>query len=337
MIKTAIHRDGSQHKVHLGGWKKQHTDPRDEHYRIKLHPSFLASGVAPSGDLRSFCSAVEDQGELGSCTANAFAGLVEANEKRGAAKFAELGSSPLVVVSGITQASDGTVSFITRVKSAAPPAPPTPPSPTPAPTPPAPPAPPAHSFVDCSRLFHYYATRTIEGTTSEDSGATIRDTAKAGNQYGVLDEKNWPYDVSKFADRPPQNLWDAAAKKKVTSYHSITDGDLLTLKATLAQGYLIEYGFNVYSYFMGQDMATKAFLDLPQRGESLEGGHAVDLCGWDDNKVNPFRPTTKGAFLVRNSWGTSWGLSGYFWVSYDYIANTGLASDFWVVVSSPLT
>lgn len=47
--------------------------------------------------------------------------------------------------------------------------------------------------------------------------------------------------------------------------------------------------------------------------------HAVVVVGWDDNfDKSKFRstPAGNGAFLVRNSWGTSWGSSGYFYVSY---------------------
>lgn len=331
MIKTAHHPDGSTHRRHLGGWRKQHTDARDEEFRVKLHPSFLVSAVPPSGDLRSICSPIEDQGELGSCTANAFAGLVEANERRQAGRVA-MQASPIVTVSSITHATDGSIGFHTKVVPPPAPAPaPTPPDPTPTPAPTPAPAQP----IDASRLFGYYATRKIEGTTNEDSGATIRDTAKAGAQYGVVDESLWPYDVSKFASNPPSSVWTAAASHKVTSYHSITDGDILTMKSVLATGYLIEFGFNVYSYFMSQQMAAQGFLDVPKSGESLEGGHAVDLCGWDDNKVSP-NTGAVGAFLVRNSWGTGWGLSGYFWMSYDYVKSTRLCSDFWVVQSAPL-
>ncbi len=51
----------------------------------------------------------------------------------------------------------------------------------------------------------------------------------------------------------------------------------------------------------------------------VDGGHAVTLAGWDDNYpasrfLKP--PPGDGAFLVKNSFGPSWGDGGYFWISY---------------------
>jgi C1A family cysteine protease len=49
------------------------------------------------------------------------------------------------------------------------------------------------------------------------------------------------------------------------------------------------------------------------------GGHVVTIVGWNDNYPATnfgIKPPGNGAYLIKNSWGTWWGNSGYFWMSY---------------------
>ena len=50
--------------------------------------------------------------------------------------------------------------------------------------------------------------------------------------------------------------------------------------------------------------------------------HAQTIVGYDDSMTQAGQPDV-GAFKVANSWGTSFGVKGYYWISYDTIKKIG--------------
>lgn len=59
------------------GWLPDKPDPRDKNYYDHAYRVERTAVLPPSVDLRAQCPPVYDQGQLGSCTANAIAGLHE--------------------------------------------------------------------------------------------------------------------------------------------------------------------------------------------------------------------------------------------------------------------
>jgi C1A family cysteine protease len=94
------------------------------------------------------------------------------------------------------------------------------------------------------------------------------------------------------------------------------------MRECLAEGYPFVFGFSVYEAFESEEVAKTGRLNLPQHGEKQLGGHAVMATGYDDGDQR---------VLVRNSWGTDWGMKGYFTMPYDYVSNDNLADDFWTL------
>lgn len=270
------------------GWLPDYPDFRDytvEQKTVKtmLTPTGVVKTSAPAlpvnVDLRAWCSPVEDQGSIGSCTAHAGVGMVEYFERRSFGKH-----------------------------------------------------------IDASRLFLYKVTRNMLHWTG-DTGAFLRTTMGALVLFGVPPEEYWPYKIADYEKEPTPFCYAYAQSYQAINYYrldapGVTKTALLSrIKTNLAAGLPSMFGFTVYSSYTQSNSSGK--IPYPTAGEKIVGGHAVMAVGYDDNlkikNTNTGATETKGALLIRNSWGTSWGDSGYGWLPYDYI-KFGLAVDWWSLI-----
>ncbi|MEP6617529.1 MAG: C1 family peptidase, partial [Ginsengibacter sp.] len=137
----------------------------------------------------------------------------------------------------------------------------------------------------------------------------------------VCDEKIWPYIIRKFAAKPSQKCYSQGMENQALSYMRLTH-DLQQMQLCLADGYPFVFGFTVYESFLSNKVTTSGIVPFPKKTERTVGGHAVMAVGYNDDKKS---------FIVRNSWGESWGKFGYFTMPYSYVTNPDLTDDFWTI------
>jgi C1A family cysteine protease len=169
-------------------------------------------------------------------------------------------------------------------------------------------------------LFEYYNSRT-KSEKHSDSGATIRDAIKAINTYGICPETEWPYNIEKFASKPPTKCYKDALQDRALTYQRVSQ-NLTQMKGCLASGLPFVIGIDVYQSFESQNVANTGVVPMPSQDEQLLGGHALMCIGYNDSTQR---------FTVRNSWGSGFGDKGYVYLPYQYLEDRNLASDFWAI------
>jgi hypothetical protein len=175
-----------------------------------------------------------------------------------------------------------------------------------------------------SRLFLYYNERLIEhDTTTKNTSAAhqLHDGIRALRYYGVCAETDWPYDISKFDDKPPPACYHEAVAHKATQVTNIRQ-DVNSMKNCLYAGLPFVVGIQVFEEFESQAIAQSGIVPMPTPTSQCIGGHSVLVVGYDDANQQ---------WIVRNSWGADWGDHGYFYLPYLYLLDGSLSSDLWKV------
>jgi C1A family cysteine protease len=272
------------------GWLPDYPDFRDYTEEQKMvKPMLTKVGVnkktkltlPASTDLRPWCSPIENQGSIGSCTAHAGVGMVEYFERRAFGKH-----------------------------------------------------------IDASRLFLYKTTRNLLHWTG-DTGAFLRSTMGAMALFGLPPEEYWKYIVADYEKEPPAFCYAFAQNYQAIRYYRLdspgmSKTTLLTrIKTNITAGLPSMFGFTVFSSYTQGNSTGK--IPFPSSGEKIVGGHAVVAVGFNDDVLikNSYVGSveTKGALMIRNSWGTGWGDNGYGWLPYEFVLQ-GLAVDWWSLVKN---
>lgn len=189
----------------------------------------------------------------------------------------------------------------------------------------------ASSSVDVSEWqLAYYTYHTAVDPMGLTKGDTITASdylKNGGNQFlmtsamanwkGVTSEKKAPYKT--VVDDPTaalsQKLAYASDLYHLENAYWIAYSDRDQIKQAI-----VKYGAVVTNYY--HDMyylnhSTGAYY-CPTRYNT---SHGVAIVGWDDNykrtNFSSYQPSSDGAWLCKNSWGSDWGNDGYFWLSYE--------------------
>ena len=179
---------------------------------------------------------------------------------------------------------------------------------------------------DLSEAFLYYNARDLEGNGSvnEDGGSLYHTSIESLMKYGIALEKVWPYNDMVYDKKPSQEAYDDAATRKLVKAMSVklcSDA----IKSALQDGYPVAASFNLYPSFYDNNgfipvptaeeiEQAKMNVDNPD-SQNRHGRHTMVIVGFSD-ELN--------MFLVRNSWGESWGDKGYCYIPYKYINNPEL-------------
>lgn len=173
-----------------------------------------------------------------------------------------------------------------------------------------------------SRLFIYYNARTYHSSSDNDGGTYLRMAFEAIKRLGVCKEDSWPYVEANVNLRPPLNCYREANAHKVTGFYRIGATGAArvdAVEAAIRSDHPVTFGAQISAEIESYLGKSDAAFEPPS---TPSGRHAMLLCGVR-------RRSGRREFMVRNSWGESWGIRGYAWFSEAYIA-ADTTRDLWV-------
>ena len=127
---------------------------------------------------------------------------------------------------------------------------------------------------------------------------------------GVMGEADVPYHaVDQACTIFPSKTYDAVSWGFVSETSPGSPSNAEIKQAICEHGPVASWMWVYSGAFSAYDGQGKVYSEVfpANKPDSLKGGHFVTICGWDD---------TKGAWLIKNSWGTDWGENGFCWLKY---------------------
>jgi len=173
------------------------------------------------------------------------------------------------------------------------------------------------NFKACCRFIHFNTVAML-GNSADDNSVDIPSTLQSVKIYGVCSVNAMKSHSSyePFARVcPPQAAYDEALYHRAKGFEYVPL-DLLMWKYALAEGNPILFGLKVYRSFDSQRIRGLVPIPSALEIETKEYGWHTMLCvGYSD---------IDSVFIVRNSWGNTWGDHGYCYIPYEYVVSPEL-------------
>ena len=168
--------------------------------------------------------------------------------------------------------------------------------------------------IKLSPRYLYSLCKKFDGAPDEE-GTYPRIAMKILLNYGTCPEKLWPY--KPFQKDAPKKDADKKAKiYRIKAYARIKS--VIEMKRSLAINGPFIAGVRVFSNWFTKKVAKSGIISMPKPDDQLQGGHAICIVGYDDNKK---------IFKFKNSWSKSWADNGYGYLPYQYLSK--YCSDAW--------
>ena len=197
-------------------------------------------------------------------------------------------------------------------------------------------------FSAISLLEYYFAGRTKfspqflyaccklteDPENAEVAGTSIKNTFDCIQQFGLLPFEQWPYNPNQTEDEAQ------ITKSRITEFETMSTSDV-NFHMLYAPSNIDEYKYILTGHNGKRPMPivvgcrvfspidiSNDWLEMPSPGAIADGGHAMLIYGFNDEKQIP----GGGYFLVQNSWGQHWSKnnSGLLKIPYLYIVENAI-------------
>ena len=175
--------------------------------------------------------------------------------------------------------------------------------------------------TNLSEAFLYYNARKRSNCESIDAGSNFYDAILAFAEYGSCKETLFPYNDKSFNIEPPEEAYTDARNNLVKKAKNVTGG-VDSIRSAISEGYPVAISLKIFNSFGN---GKNGFIYRPTSAEIQSnefGNHAMIICGYSDNEK---------VFLVRNSWGNSFGDKGYCYIPYSYINDDNLMNGAFII------